>query len=259
MGMKINDCWWVNVFTGPNALGNQTAVVLLGSIDDTDRLHTMAKHINLPATTFLSKHKDGYHIRWFAADAEIGLCGHGTVGATWVLSQFGLNDIPFYYNGGMLLGRMESGMVALNATAILATPSEVPEHVQRGFCGKVLSYHTSMDKQLVVLESEDAVRSMHPNWEALRTSDTFGYVITAQGVDYDCVSRVILPYVSFLEDQATGSAHMMLGPYWSQRLGKAEIQAYQASRRGGQMRVRVQDNQVTLLASCNAFANGVVH
>ena len=42
------------------------------------------------------------------------------------------------------------------------------------------------------------------------------------------------------EDPVTGAAHCMLAPYWARRLGRSEMVGFQASRRGGVVRVRVR-------------------
>lgn len=258
--MKSNEFYTLNAFTGKDARGNQACVLMLDDISDTRRLHHIAQDINLPATTFLQKTAAGYKVRWFAPDAEIGLCGHGTIAATWVLSHIEGDSGPFSfeYQGGTIVGEVGEDVVSIQADAIPCTQESIPEHVKLGFNGKVVEYHASPNKQLVVLKSEEAVRLMKPDWNALRTSETFGYVITAQADAYDCVSRVILPYVSFLEDQATGSAHMLLTPFWAKRLGKDKLHAFQASRRGGEMYCTYSNSQVRLTARCALISSGVL-
>ncbi|MEX2596259.1 MAG: PhzF family phenazine biosynthesis protein, partial [Salibacteraceae bacterium] len=82
------------------------------------------------------------------------------------------------------------------------------------------------------------------------------YAATAPAKDYDCVSRVLLPFITKLEDAATGSAHMVLAPYWCDRLGKNTIHAFQASERGGEMRCKIEGTEVELIANCSVFAKG---
>ena len=47
-----------------------------------------------------------------------------------------------------------------------------------------------------------------------------------------------------LEDPVTGSAHCALGPYWSERLKKPVLTAFQASKRGGFLLVRPKGARV---------------
>ena len=256
--MKPGEYFLLSAFTGNQALGNQACVLMLDDISDTELLHSIACDFNMPATTFLRKRADGYDVRWFAPDSEIDLCGHGTIAATWALTQIGGDEGPmeFHYNNGVLLGEKGRETVSISAEAILSEPTSIPDHVQRGFQGQVVGYETSPNKDLVLLNDEYAVRELKPNWNALRESKTFGYVITARGSTHDCVSRVILPYVSFLEDQATGSAHMLLASYWSQQLKKSNILAFQASQRGGEVICDVSETTVRLTAKAVPFGAG---
>lgn len=256
--MKPGEYILLNAFTGNHALGNQACVLMLDDISDTKLLHSIAQNFNMPATTFLRKRPDRYDVRWFAPDAEIGLCGHGTIAATWALTQIEADQVPiqFHYGQGVLIGEKGQETVSISADAIVSNSTDIPDHVQRGFQGQVVEYETSPNKHLVLLKDEKAVREMKPNWAALRESETFGYVITAKGSDQDCVSRVILPYVSFLEDQATGSAHMLLASFWSKRLNKSSIHAFQASQRGGEMRCDLSGSEVRLTAKAVPFGAG---
>ncbi|HET7175598.1 MAG TPA: PhzF family phenazine biosynthesis protein, partial [Gammaproteobacteria bacterium] len=58
------------------------------------------------------------------------------------------------------------------------------------------------------------------------------------------------------EDPVTGAAHCMLAPYWAKHLGKTEFRAYQASKRGGEMGVRLRGDRVELEGSCVFFLEG---
>jgi predicted PhzF superfamily epimerase YddE/YHI9 len=68
----------------------------------------------------------------------------------------------------------------------------------------------------------------------------------AESSEFDFVSRFFAPAVGINEDPVTGSAHCTLGPFWSERLGKSELVAYQASKRGGTVRVRLEGDRVIL-------------
>lgn len=256
--MQINEYVLLNAFTGAYARGNQAAVLLLSDLDDDDRLQVLAQDFNLPATTFLQAQDDGYRVRWFAPEGEILLCGHGTVAATWVFTQLeqSCSEVRFHYSGGVLTGRKTGDKVQIEADAILSQEAPIPDHVREGFREKAMAYYPSGNKHIVLMKHEDDVRHMQPDWDVLRQSDTFSYAITAPSDAYDCVSRVILPHISVLEDQATGSAHMVLAPFWTDRLSKTTLNAYQASKRGGFMQCEVVGGRVRLNAACEVFAKG---
>ena len=93
--------------------------------------------------------------------------------------------------------------------------------------------------------SEAAVRAVRPDARTLGRLDR-GVIVTARGTDVDFVSRFFTPAHGIDEDPVTGSAHCVLGPYWQGRLGKSSFHAYQASARGGQVRVEVQGDRVKL-------------
>lgn len=115
--------------------------------------------------------------------------------------------------------------------------------VKPGFVGR------SRFDFLVELESEAAVRAVKPEFSLLaRTSDR-GVMVTArsESPDIDFVSRFFAPAAGVDEDPVTGSAHCCLGPFWGERLGKDELVGYQASSRGGVVRVRLWDDDRVLL------------
>ena len=259
--MKAGEYYLVNAFTGENALGNQTCVLLLDDISDSKKLQSLAKDFNLPATTFLKKTGNGYDIRWFSTDMEIGLCGHGTVAATWVLTKvLGESDkVEFKYAEGKIVGGVSDDFVQIESAAFENEQIVIPDHVQAGFSRKVRGYFKTANKDIVLLDSEKTVQTMKPNWKVLLRADTFGYVITADSEKYDFVSRTILPFVSSQEDQATGSSHLMLTPFWAERLEKNNFHAFQSSDRGGDVLCELDGDMVRLKAKCHVFAQGALH
>ena len=101
---------------------------------------------------------------------------------------------------------------------------------------------------LVEAESEEIVRSLSPDHTALRKEPVRGVIVTArsESPEFDFVSRFFAPGSGIDEDPVTGSAHCALGPYWAERLGKSEMTGYQASARGGVVRVRLDGARVIL-------------
>ena len=101
---------------------------------------------------------------------------------------------------------------------------------------------------LVEVESEEAVRNARPDHTRLRQVRTRGVILTSRSdsPQFDFVSRFFAPGSGIDEDPVTGSAHCALGPYWEERLQKREFVAYQASARGGMVRVHVEGDRVKL-------------
>ncbi|HEY1219978.1 MAG TPA: PhzF family phenazine biosynthesis protein, partial [Bryobacteraceae bacterium] len=101
---------------------------------------------------------------------------------------------------------------------------------------------------LVEVASEEEVRAAAPDFSALKKVGARGIIVTARAssAGFDFVSRFFAPGSGIDEDPVTGSSHCALGPYWAARLGKAEFTAYQASARGGVVRVRVNGDRVII-------------
>lgn len=251
----------INVFTSATARGNQCCVLMLNDLSDEQRLLNIAQDFDFPATAFIKRMDDGiYQTRWFAKEKEIQLCGHGAIATAWALKdELGEEQsLSLQYNHGSLVLSFENAQVCLSSEAIVAEEAAIPDAVQKGFNGLVKGYFPSSNKHLVLLEKVSQVAEMKPDWEALRTLDTFAYSITAAGQDCDFVSRTLLPFIEKLEDQATGSSHLTLAPFWAERLHKSVLHAKQVSARGGELMCEVQNQNVILKAHCQSFGKGQI-
>ena len=98
------------------------------------------------------------------------------------------------------------------------------------------------------IDSEESLRRINPDFALLNTIPMRGIIVTSSSRSrkYDFVSRFFAPQVGVNEDPVTGSAHCCLAPYWAARLGRKEMVGYQASSRGGVVRVRVDKDRVYL-------------
>jgi PhzF family phenazine biosynthesis protein len=101
---------------------------------------------------------------------------------------------------------------------------------------------------LVEVKSEEVVRGIAPDFAALQAIEVRGVIVTARSdsSEFDFVSRFFGPRVGVPEDPVTGSAHCVLAPYWAEKLGRTEMVGYQASKRGGVVRVRLEGDRVLL-------------
>ena len=99
---------------------------------------------------------------------------------------------------------------------------------------------------LCVLENEEDVRSMNPNMEKVKELDGLLLQVTAKGKNFDCVSRSFAPKLNVLEDPVCGSGHCHIVPFWANKIGKNNIIAYQASRRGGTLYCKVEGNRIKM-------------
>ena len=96
---------------------------------------------------------------------------------------------------------------------------------------------------------EATLRGLHPDFQALAQYAVRGVIVTAgagTGGEHDFVSRFFAPASGVNEDPVTGSAHCALAPFWAARLDRQELIGYQASARGGVVKVKVMDDRVQL-------------
>ena len=243
----------VDAFTNKAFSGNPAAVCVLPEPAPDEWMRNVAQEMNLSETAFLTPHDGGFRLRWFTPAVEVDLCGHATVASAHVLWQDGHlqpgEQARFHTRSGLLLADRRGDWIELDFPAKVVTAVQAPPELlpalgvaQAAFVGK-----NAFD-YLVELDSEETVRALSPDHSTLRKLPVRGIVVTARstGGEFDFVSRFFAPGSGIDEDPVTGSAHCALGPYWSERLGKSEFLAFQASARGGVVRVRVEGDRVLL-------------
>lgn len=210
--------------------------------------------MNLSETAFLHPENDGYRLRWFTPTVEVALCGHATLASAHVLWQDGHlpegKQAHFYTMSGLLTAdREEDGWIRLDFPATIAESVAPPEDLldalgieSAEFIGK------NKFDYIVVVDSDDVVRKAMPDHTRLRSLGARGVILTARSMtnDFDFVSRFFAPGAGIDEDPVTGSAHCCLAPYWGEKLGKIEMVGYQASERGGVVRVANRGDRVLL-------------
>ena len=238
---------------GPFA-GNPAAVCLLPEPRDARWMADVAREMNLSETAFLVPRPDGAHdLRWFTPAVEVALCGHATLASAHALWETGVlprhEAARFHTQSGLLTAALRSDdLILLDFPTRLATPAPEPEGLSDALGAAPLFVGKNVDDYLVELASEDAVRALRPDLHALAALPVRGVIVTAAASTpaFDFVSRFFAPRVGVDEDPVTGSAHCCLTPFWSERLGKSEMIAYQASRRGGVLHVRLAGDRVEL-------------
>jgi PhzF family phenazine biosynthesis protein len=242
----------VDAFTDTPFAGNPAAVCILPEPGEARWMQQVAQEMNLSETAFLYRQADGFHLRWFTPTVEVDLCGHATLASAHVLWETG--HLPpeelarFYTRSGLLTAERKGEWIELDFPATPEKPATAPTDLARALGATPAYIGKNRFDYLVEVDSEGAVRTLKPDFPLLRTIPVRGIIVTsrASSPPYDFVSRFFAPGVGINEDPVTGSAHCCLGPFWSQRLGKNEFVAYQASARGGIVRVRVSGKRVYL-------------
>ncbi|HEX4495966.1 MAG TPA: PhzF family phenazine biosynthesis protein [Thermoanaerobaculia bacterium] len=247
------DLYHVDAFTDRAFAGNPAAVCLLLEPRDAAWMQDVAREMNLSATAFLDPAAEGFNLRWFTPAMEIDLCGHGTLAAAHVLAETGRlasGDMArFHTKSGLLTAVSQGGWIELDFPARPVVAAAPLAGLAEAFgAAATLFTGTSGETHLLELPSEAAVRAATPDFPRLTQLKVRRVILTARAEagPFDIVSRYFAPGMGLHEDPVTGSAHCVLGPYWTAKLGKPELLAYQASARGGSLKVRVEGDRVKL-------------
>ena len=228
----------VDAFTTELFNGNPAAVCVLDENIPDAVMQKIAIENNLSETAFVKKEGNGYRLRWFTPGCEVSLCGHATLATSFVLATFYEKEAEtFEYEtlSGRITVKKNGDLFQLDMPAqsiVMISPSaETLDAVGQ------MPVETFFTCDVVcVLEKEEDVYNFQPDYAAIAAiEDGEGLIITAPSEKYDFVSRCFYPKEAIDEDPVTGSAHCSLVPYWSERLGKKQLRAYQASKRGGEL------------------------
>ncbi len=242
----------VDAFTSTPFSGNPAAVCLLPEPAPEQWMRLLAREMNLSETAFVPPLEEGYSLRWLTPFSEVKLCGHATLAAAHVLWETGVLDsgspARFHTLSGLLSCRREGEWIEMDFPAKVCAPCAVPEGLERALGCTVLECGSNGMDYLVEVESEAVLRGLSPDFAAVARLPVRGVILTCRSAspDWDFVSRFFAPAVGVSEDPVTGSAHCALGPYWEAKTGRSEFRAFQASARGGEVRLRVRCGRVLL-------------
>ncbi len=242
----------VDSFTDKPFAGNPAGVCILDKAADEQWMQNVAMEMNLAETAFLYPLTDSYNLRWFTPVLEVDLCGHATLASAHMLYELGKlrsdEEARFHTKSGMLTAKKQGDWIEMDFPATPAVQLPAPEGLIAALGVEAIWVGQSKFDLLVEVASEAEVRGLDPNTSALKSLGGRGVIVTSQASTppYDFVSRFFAPCAGVEEDPVTGSAHCTLAPYWEPKLGKSEMVGYQASRRGGVVRVRRVGDRVML-------------
>jgi len=252
----------VDAFTEKPFAGNPAAVCVLPEPRDDCWMQQVAMEMNLSETAFLVRQADGFNLRWFTPAVEVDLCGHATLASAHVLWEAGClppdTTARFHTRSGLLLAERKDGWITLDFPAKPEVAAEPPADLARALGVTPRYVGKNQFDYLVEVESEATLRALRPDFRLLTEVPVRGVIVTsrADSAEFDFVSRFFAPRSGVNEDPVTGSAHSLLGPFWEGRLGKSEFVAYQASARGGVIRVRVAGERVFLTGQAVTVMRG---
>jgi PhzF family phenazine biosynthesis protein len=260
--MNIPFCQ-IDAFADRSFTGNPAAVMMLEAWLADDVLQAIAEENNVSETAFLIS-ADGdadYELRWFTPTTEVVLCGHATLasGHSILSAHPELDTVRFRTRkAGVLTVSRAGSNYLLSLPAWTAEPKPLPKIIAGlGLTRAVETLWHPQRYGLIVVENADIVRSLTPDFRALAAEGDILTIITAPGNETDVISRVFAPGAGIDEDPVTGSAHCLLTPYWTQRLGRSSFTAFQASARGGHITCSLEGDRAVLGGGCVTVIEGV--
>ncbi|TXG82422.1 MAG: PhzF family phenazine biosynthesis protein [Sphingomonadales bacterium] len=246
----------IDAFSDQPFRGNPAAVMPLEHWLDDSLLQAIAAENNLAETAYFVADPSGaadYELRWFTPAVEVALCGHATLAAAHVLwrhlgftgtviafrtRQSGVLRVSRNADGRLTLDFPSYRLAPVEEPALVAALGGAPDAVLGGGIWRMAVYGCQAD-----------VTALTPDLRAIKG---MGHMViaTAAGETADFVSRFFAPAHGVDEDSVTGSAHCRLIPYWSERLGKAELYAEQISQRLGRLWCRDRGERVDIAGYC---------
>ena len=234
----------VDAFTDTPFSGNPAAVCVMDSWPSEEFMMKLAMENNLSETAFLVKEEAGYHLRWFTPGTEVELCGHATLACAYVILTVyepESSEVSFNTLSGILTVRRKGDLFEMDFPTYPLKEIPVSDEMEQAFGVRPVKAVLGLDL-ICVFETEDQVRQMEPDQAMLMKLEGRIQNATAKGVETDCVSRSFCPKLSVAEDPVCGSAHCQIADYWSGELKKKDIVAYQASKRGGYLYLKLRED-----------------
>ena len=258
--------YYVDAFTNRRFSGNPAAVMPMPAFLPDETLQTIAAENNLSETAFLVPNNapgnSDYLLRWFTPLVEVPLCGHATLASAAVVMERlepGRTQVAFQSLSGVLSVHRENNAYVMDFPARYSEPVAPPPELATALGAILSEVLINQFNYMAVLENEKTVRELAPDMATLARIGRPGVIVTAPSDGpYDFVSRYFAPAKGIPEDPVTGAAHCMLAPYWAKRLGKSELRAFQASRRGGEIICRINADRVELRGQCVFYLQGEV-
>ena len=246
----------VDAFTDRVFHGNQAAVCVLDHWLSEELMMNITRENNFSETAFTVKEGEKWHLRWFTPGGEIDLCGHATLATAFVLLNYYEKDaqlVVFTTLSGDLIVTRKGELYEMEFPAYDLKKVDVTVAMEDALGASVKEAYLARDL-LCVLDDEQVVRDLKPDLEKIKKIDGLLVHVTARGRDADCVSRSFAPKLSVAEDPVCGSGHCHIIPYWADLLGKDDLVAYQASKRGGTLFCRREGSKIFMAGKAALYS-----
>jgi len=251
----------VDAFTDKIFQGNPAAVCPLDEWLPDSVMQKIALENNLSETAFFVKNGNVYEIRWFTPTTEVDLCGHATLASAHVLyNHLGYKEEIVYLKSksGDLRVMRRDELLVLDFPAGFSEKIAIPSKLGAAFGHEPIETGCALDFLMAVFENEETIRTMKPDFQKLTLLPYRAFIVTAKGAKADFVSRMFAPALGINEDPVTGSAHSVLTPFWSQKLGKIHLLAHQISERGGVLHCKMSGDRVEIGGQAVTYLEGEI-
>ncbi|HEX2535875.1 MAG TPA: PhzF family phenazine biosynthesis isomerase [Chitinophagaceae bacterium] len=248
----------INTFSDQPGGGNPTAVYWADACWTEAAYRECARSEAVPVTAFLLPEEGptpAFTIRYFTALTEIPACGHATLAAVAALREAtGARSAWFRtLPGTVIQTKEEDGWITLEYPRFALRPEPATPSLLHslglesvpfsGFCPE-------LETLFLLVDSPARLRGVRPDFRALeQSSDRIKEVVLTSPSDnpeFHFLLRSFCPWIGIDEDPVTGSVHSALAPFWQERLNVAPLLAWQASERGGTVRVQAFPDRVEL-------------
>jgi PhzF family phenazine biosynthesis protein len=253
----------VNAFAESAFGGNPAAVISLREWPTEDLMQQIAMQHNLSETAFIAPEHGDYAIRWFTPAVEVALCGHATLASAHVFFNhlnYQKESITFHSKSGPLhVSKRNDGRLTLDFPADNLKRATLVPAIEQGLKTRPLEVYKALTDYMVVLENQQAIEKLAPDFKILAQLPSRGIIATAKGDDTDFVSRCFFPQSGIDEDPVTGSAHTVMAPYWAQQLGKGKLTAIQLSKRKGYLECEIKNDRVLISGNARTYLEGDIN
>ncbi|UBM59823.1 PhzF family phenazine biosynthesis protein [Marinilongibacter aquaticus] len=252
----------VDAFSNKLFGGNPAAIVPLEKWIPEELMQAIAAENNLAETAYFVPLDDIYFIRWFTPKAEVKLCGHATLASAHVLFEhlgFAVNRVTFDSKSGLLqVEKKEDNVLELDFPSAEIEAVEVGSAFLDSLNILPKETYKALEDYLFVFGNEPEIRNLEVDFNKLKKVPCRGLICTAEGMEVDFVSRFFAPAFGIDEDPVTGSAHTKLIPYWSEKLGKTEMEALQLSERKGHLFCQYRGDRVKIAGQAVTYLQGQI-
>jgi predicted PhzF superfamily epimerase YddE/YHI9 len=254
-------CYVVDAFADNLFEGNPAAVCVMEQWIPEELMASITMENNLSETAFAVKQGDVYHLRWFTPGGEVDLCGHATLATGYIIMRFvepECNVIRFATRSGELTVTKKDDLYEIDFPAYTLSRVNVTDAMVAAIGARPVEAWMARDL-VCVMENEAQVIEANVNTQKVFELDGLLLQLTAKGSEFDCVTRSFAPKMGVDEDPVCGSGHCHVVPLWAEKLGKKEIVARQASKRGGTLYCSVDGDRIRMSGRAVLYSTADLH